>query len=200
MIKNKLEILIRANQARFERQFRDAIKLYTEYLSEHDNVDVMHVLAFTFLQLSIENPEIDIQEDNAIEWIDKAIVKAPQRADFYVTRGDIYSIGIDFPNYQEAAKSYRKALELNPNLADAYLGLASLEGVPDQVVSLSEAIRSVEKASQLQPRKPEVFLRLGSLYHQAGEERNAWIAYESALLKPQTLETQNVVEITQRLH
>lgn len=198
-MKDKINLLIQANQARVEYRYQDAIGYYVKYLDKYDNADVMHVLALVNFRLDIEQARRNDRGTKALEWINKAVEQEPSNAEFHVTRGDILTYGLDAPNYKDAATSYRAALQLKPDLARAHLGLSSLEGVPDQVVSLSEAIVSVEKASQIQSDNPDIFLRLGTLYFQAGQENQALEAYEYALLRPQPLPLQNTDEIVQRL-
>ncbi|MCA9324591.1 MAG: tetratricopeptide repeat protein [Ardenticatenales bacterium] len=199
-MKDRIDLLIRANQARVECRYQDAIEYYDRYLDKYNNnADVMHVLALVHFQLDVEQPRRIGRSLKAIEWINKAIEQEPNKAEFYATRGDIYNYGLDAPNYEEAAKSYRVALQLKPDLVSAHLGLAGLEGVPEQLVSLSEAIISVEKASQTQQENPDIFLRLGTLYFQAGQQNQALVAYECALLRPRPLSLKNTDEIVQRL-
>lgn len=198
-MKDKINLLIQANQARVEYRYQDAIDYYVKYLDKYNNADVMHMLALVYFRLDIEQARRNDRGTKALEWINKAIGQEPSNAEFHVTRGDILNYGLDAPNYKDAAKSYKAALQLKPDLASAHLGLSSLEGVPDQVVSLSEAIVSVEKVSQIQPNNPDIFLRLGTLYFQASQENQALEAYEYALLRPQPLSLQNTDEIVQRL-
>lgn len=198
-MKDKINTLLQANQARNKQQYEEAIDYYMQYLRKYHNPDVMHVLALIYFRLDIEQPGRSGRGQEAIEWIDKAIAQESTNAEFHATRGDIFNYGLDMPNYEEAAKNYRTALQLRPDLVNAHLGLASLEGVPDEVVSLPEAIVSVQKASQVQPENPNIFLRLGTLYFQAGKESEALEAYECALLKSQPISLQNAVEIFQRI-
>ena len=199
-MRDQIKLLIKANQSREEKQHLKAITYFTRFLDDYNDADIMGILASTYFKLSAEQPGVGDFIQKAIQWSDKAIALEPNRAEFYVTRGDILSYGIDAPNYREALDSYRRALKLNPNLVEACIGLASLEGVPDKVISLSEAIAVMKHASEVRPENPYIHLRLGTLYKEAGHISEAQSAFKRALLCPESLSLRHVKTIVQMLN
>jgi tetratricopeptide (TPR) repeat protein len=191
-MKNKIEYLIHANQARVEKQYENAIRYYLNVLEGENDSDVMRSLAMTYFEQYLEQMETVVPGEQALYWINKAISLEPNRAEFYVTRGGFFAIGIDAPNYEQAAQDYRFALKLNPHLLDAYCGLAGLEGVPEGVVSLTEAISLSEFATTIQPNDPLIFIWLATRYQKAGREADSLNAFRRALLCLQPLPLENV--------
>ena len=81
-MKDRIDLLIRANQARVECRYQDAIEYYDRYLDKYNNnADVMHVLALVHFQLDVEQPRRIGRSLKAIEWINKAIEQEPNKAE-----------------------------------------------------------------------------------------------------------------------
>lgn len=195
-MKTKTHLLLQANQARIDHQWLDAISYYNEILESHDNdIEVMWTLAVTYFVSSLEQSGTYESGQEALYWIDKAIEREPKRAEFYITRGEILQFALDAPDYEEAARSFRTALEIRPDAIYACLGLSNLVDVPENVVSLSEAVTFLERAAIVQPENSHVFLRLGTLYKKMGQSHKSQEFYRRALLCPKPLSRQIVLEI-----
>jgi tetratricopeptide (TPR) repeat protein len=191
-MKNKIECLTHANQSRIEKNYEEAIQAYLSVLEVENDSDVMRALAITYFEQYLQRMATVGPGEQALYWINKAISLEPNRAEFYVTRAGFFSIGIDAPNYEQAAQDYHFALQLNPHLLDAYCGLAGLEGVPEGVITLSETISVTEFAVTIQPNDPQTLVWLARLYQKAGREADSLAVFQRALLCPKPLPLENV--------
>lgn len=198
-MRKKIKLLLEANQARLEDRWEDAVTHYLEFIDEYgEDVEAMWGLASSYFNLRFRQPAMVGLDQQALCWIDKAIEREPDRAEFYVTRGEINYIGLDAPDYARAETNFRAALELEPDLVSACFGISGLESVPGAAVTLSEAIVTMEHASAVEPENALVFLVLGTLYNEAGRIRESYQAYKRALVCPAPLSKQQVIEIYQR--
>jgi len=85
------------------------------------------------------------------------------------TARDWYRVGYkasDAGDYEEAAKDFRKAIDMKPDYAEAYnmLGFSSRK-----LGDLPNAFSYYDKALQLKPNFPEVREYLGEAYLQQGD-------------------------------
>jgi tetratricopeptide (TPR) repeat protein len=201
-MKNQMEILIKANQARLEKRFEDARQLYMNYLDNHsDDADVMSILAQVMYELAFRNTDrMSTFLKEAIGWVERAIVLKPNQAEFYVILGKILITGVDIPDYEQAADHFRKALELNPTLYNAGLGLALLARIPESLVSYSEAIAAMERIAKAHPDNQHVFMSLGYLYESAKRSTEAQNMFKRALLCSEPLATHYVEAIATPRH
>ena len=183
-MKDQMNILAQANQARLDELYEDVIHLYTRYLTDYNNdVDVMWILAQTLYEQAFRKTDqmIDRLED-ATNWIKKAIDSQPERPEFYVTLGKILTTGVNAPDYKQAADCYRKALKLSPTFFSAGVGLAFLVNVPESSVNLSEAIAIMEKIAEVRLDDQHVFMSLGYLYEKAKYTDASQAMFKRAIL------------------
>src|SRR5205085_5052536 len=94
----------------------------------------------------------------------------------YLGLGDVYYYNTK--QYAEAAKSYKRGLELRPGNATAEYNLAWCY---NDMSRYSEAVEELRKAVQLQPDYPEAHNELGYALHQMGRYAEAVQAYQTAI-------------------
>ena len=189
-MKDLMNLLTAANQARLDKQYEKARHLYLVYLRENDDdADVMHVLAQVTYELALRKTEqMTVLLKEASDWMERAIALRRDRPAFFVTSGNILALGVDAPNYVEAANHYRTALESNHFFYSAASGLAFLAHVPESGVSYSEAIAGMEKVVEIQSDNQHAFMSLGYLYEKVGRCDDAQEVFKRAVLCSQPLE------------
>ena len=79
---------------------------------------------------------------------------------------------------EEAAKAYRRALELDPDLVAALINLANIRYSRDE---LAEAQALYERAIMLDPTYFESHFNLGNIHHDYGQYHDAEACYREAL-------------------
>jgi tetratricopeptide (TPR) repeat protein len=79
---------------------------------------------------------------------------------------------------QAAARSYRRALEIDPGLVPAIINLANIHYAQEH---LPEAEALYERAIEFDPNVFEAHFNLGNVYHDLGRLEAARAAYEAAL-------------------
>jgi protein O-GlcNAc transferase len=95
----------------------------------------------------------------------------------------------DLGYLDEAARWYRRVLELNPDFAQAHCGLGNV--TKDQG-KLDEAATCYQRALQLKPDYAEAHNNLGVAYQEAGKMAEAAACYQRALqLQPDLAEAHN---------
>ncbi|MBA3469856.1 MAG: hypothetical protein H0T53_09455 [Herpetosiphonaceae bacterium] len=195
-MRQEIDILLEANTARLEARYHDAFRLYLNLGQAIElDPDLMLVLAILLWQISSDDPDL-IRHQQALDWIDKAIQRAPHRVDFYLTRGDILLYGADAPQYAAAIQDYRRAITRDPTHAQAAMSCASLVGLPEPVITYPEAIAILEHAITIHQERGDLFRRLGTLYHGVGDRAAAQQAYRRALLCGTPLPLRDLSEIT----
>lgn len=172
----KIRLMIRANQLRQQGEYSRAATIYQDVITQFgETAELSGVLAYCYFQSGLyQGSETLFQE--AISWIKKAIALAPMVSQFYDILGEIYSLGT--LDYQEAARAYKMAIELDLLNVHALVSASSLYGLPDDVVTLDEAIVWLKRAVQLEPSDPIKHVNLGLLYHEANlflEAKNEWL-------------------------
>jgi len=99
------------------------------------------------------------------------------QAEEYFRAGSALDDG-DRSKTDEAARAYRKALELDPDLAAALINLANLHYSRDE---LAEAQALYERAIGIEPDFFEAHFNLGNIYHDLGRFAEAASCYHEAL-------------------
>lgn len=162
-----ITLMIQANLFRDKREYLQALNTYKDIIKRfRETPELDQIIAYCYFQLALfEHDEANFQM--AVKWVKKAITLSQNNSYLYDTLGEILSIGT--LEYKEAAKAFRKAIELNPDNIHALVNGASLYGVPEEVVTLEEAIIWLEHAVQLEPNEPNYHLNLGILYNEAGQ-------------------------------
>jgi tetratricopeptide (TPR) repeat protein len=181
-------LLVRANELRRQKDYRAALALYLEALERFgENADLLAMIAGCHFSLALHDPhETGQNYRESVAWMEKAIALAPNDARLHANLADYHQLGT--LDYEQAAREYRRAMELNPSDVRAIIGTAALYGVPEEVVTLEEAISWLERATQLEPDKPDYRARLGQFYHEAGRVLDAEREWLKALLCPQPLD------------
>jgi tetratricopeptide (TPR) repeat protein len=84
----------------------------------------------------------------------------------------------DPENFEEAARAYRRALEIDPYLVPALINLANIHYARDQII---EAQALYERAVALEADVFEAHFNLGNIYHDLGRYVQAQACYRTAL-------------------
>lgn len=101
----------------------------------------------------------------------------PSSAEQYFTAASILDDG-DPANSDEAARAYRRALEIDPYLVPALINLANLHYARDEI---AEAQALYERAAALEPDVYESHFNLGNILHDLGRYAEAQGRYREAL-------------------
>ena len=84
--------------------------------------------------------------------------------------------------FDNAIKSYKKAIKINPDFAEAYYNMAIAQKV---IGEFEEAIKSYKKALKIKPNYFEAHYNLGNILSEKGDKKAAIDSYEFALqIKP----------------
>ncbi|HPO67981.1 MAG TPA: tetratricopeptide repeat protein [Paludibacteraceae bacterium] len=92
-----------------------------------------------FLQNLINHYIYTGQIEEALKYLDAAIEKEPNVAQYYFVKGNLEE---NLGNIEEAKKAFNKALELDPNFADAYASIGRL--YYNQAVKMMEAANEIK--------------------------------------------------------
>jgi hypothetical protein len=84
----------------------------------------------------------------------------------------------DPANFDEAARAYRRALEIDPSLVPALINLANIHYARDEII---EAQALYERAISLEADVFEAHFNLGNIYHDLGRYVQAQACYRAAL-------------------
>jgi tetratricopeptide (TPR) repeat protein len=101
-----------------------------------------------------------------------------------ITNGEEYFMAAsalddgDPAKFDEAARAYRRALEIDPNLGPALINLANIHYSRDE---LAEAQALYERSIALDPDVFEAHFNLGNIFHDLGRYREAQACYREAL-------------------
>ena len=168
--------------------------LYYEYDQMKDSVNMEKTLKegmakfpdekYFILNL-INNYIYSNRNEQALEYLDAAIAKDPTSAQLYDVKGRVYEIG--FNDYENAAKSFEKALELDPEYVDAISNMGRIyynQGVNKQGEAnmindnklyqeelakakdlFQKAMPYFEKAHQMKPEEREYMIALRGIYY-----------------------------------
>jgi tetratricopeptide (TPR) repeat protein len=105
------------------------------------------------------------------------VVRNREMAEDYFRAASALDDG-DESSQEEAAKAYRRALELDPHLVAALINLANIHYSRDELV---EAQALYERAISLQSDFFEAHFNLGNIYHDLGRFSEAQACYREAL-------------------
>lgn len=167
--------------------------LYQEYLEVKDTASSVRVLQDAmirfpqepwFLQNLINHYIFSKQEDKAIEYLNQAIEREPNVAEYHLIKGNLDA---NQGNNEAALADYDRAIELNPNMAEAYAGKgrihyniagkmiedaayiqdakvykAALNAASDK---LKESLPFFEKALEVAPENREYMVILKGIYY-----------------------------------
>jgi tetratricopeptide (TPR) repeat protein len=180
---------------RRQGEFSHAVELYARVFDSYwQSADVLAAVASCHYNLALCDPtSTGAHWREAVAWMAKAVALAPQDARLRAGLAECLHLGA--LDYEQAAREYRKAIELNPSYAPALVGASALYGTPEQVVTLDEAIAWLERATELQPNEQNWHARLGSLYREANRLEEAEREFMKALLCPRPLDVGYINEI-----
>jgi predicted negative regulator of RcsB-dependent stress response len=94
----------------------------------------------------------------------------------------------------EAAKEFRKSIEVNAYLAEAYVGLSAVYGKQRK---FDEALKVLQQAEAIDPNIPQIYANRGGVYEMLGNKGAAFKEYQHALAVDPTSRTAR--EALQRL-
>jgi tetratricopeptide (TPR) repeat protein len=124
------------------------------------------------LELRRPAPSVSAAEDETL-----LLERDPEKAVSYFRAASLLDDGDD-SKQEEAAKAYRKALELDPSLVAALINLANIHYSRDE---LTEAQALYERAIGLESDFFEAHFNLGNIYHDLGRFSDAQACYREAL-------------------
>lgn len=186
-----ISLLHQANELRSRGKYEAALQLYFEILHNFgESADLLAVIASCYYHLS--------KYYEAVFFIEKAIGLAPDDAHLYTALGEYHALGT--LEVEQAAKAFRKAIELNPNDAEVLAIAATLLwDLPEQVITTDEAINWLERAIQLSPNNPEYHFYLGIIYWEAGRVIDAEREWVKSLLRLRPLDPINAETIKKKI-
>ncbi|MFC1528854.1 tetratricopeptide repeat protein [Candidatus Latescibacterota bacterium] len=115
-----------------------------------------------------------VWKDDFTLWND-TIKKSPEKARPYSALGFAYNA---VKKYDEAIRSYRKALSINPDYSQAYYNLGNtFSGLGKN----EEAIASYREAIRVKPNYPEAYCNLGNSLSSLGRFDEAIVQFQNAL-------------------
>lgn len=145
-----------------------ARELYHTVLADDPaNADVMFRLGVLGLQCAAY--------DDALTWLDRAIVAAPKETRYHFARGQVLSA---LQRFDDAIDTYRALLAFDATSADLWFALASaLQTNGD----LRGAAAAYQSASSLDPSQIDALNNLGNCHRQLGDAGLAEAAYRRAI-------------------
>ncbi len=133
--------------------------LYDEYKKRNDTVNFVRVLKEGYVKFPKESFFLENlinfyiytnQSQEALGYLNAAIEKDPNRAEFQYIKGNLdESMG----NPESALASFEKAIELDPNLADAWAGKGRL--IYNKAVKMSDAANDIKDNKKYNAAKKE---------------------------------------------
>lgn len=167
--------------------------LYQEYVAVKDTANFLKVLQDAiarfpkepwFLQNLINFYIFSDQTDQAIVYLDQAIEREPEVAQYHLIKGNIIA---NDARYDEAKVEYEKALEVDPTLADAMAGcgriyynqavkmneeaayIADAKAYKKALTEMNEMFKKslpyFEKAHEMEPENRDYMITLRTLYY-----------------------------------
>lgn len=180
------QALMTALQHHRAGRLEEAEQLYRQVIAaDPAQADALHLLGL--LMLSRDD------DQQAVEYIERAIRSNPQQASFHSNLGQaLYRQG----RMAEAIVAYQRAIHLQPHDASAHINLGIALRKQGRV---AEAIAAYERALQLQPNSAEAHNNLGNVLRTLGRVAEAIHCYERALqLRPNYAEAHNNLGIALR--
>ena len=167
------QILAQGTQLHQAGRLAEAERAYRHVLAaEPRQPHALHQLGMLALQAR--------QFPAAIDLISQAIRADRSQPAFYANLGEAYRHS---GRTDEAAESYRKALQLNPGLATAHMLLGTLL---HDAGRLDEAAAALREALRLQPDDPQARSRLGLVLDQQGKHSEAEACFRRVLRSEDT--------------
>lgn len=78
---------------------------------------------------------------------------------------------MSYPNFEEAEKKFRRAVELDPSFGEAHRELARISQIDES--RQAETLDHFEKAARFLPRNPEIYLEWGTYLESKGNPADA---------------------------
>ena len=167
--------------------------LYQEYVEKKDTAAFLKVLEDAmirfpqepwFLQNLINHYIFSGQESVAVDYLNKAIEREPNVAQYHMIKGNINA---NIENIEEALADYDRALELDPTLVDAVAGKGRVyynkavkmnedaayiqdqkeykKALADMNDTFKQSLPFFEKAHEMDPENREIMITLKTLYY-----------------------------------
>lgn len=115
----------------------------------------------------------DQKYDSALEHVNKAIGKGPEKSQYYETQGDIYSA---MGEYNKGADSYGLALSKSNPSSDLYFKLANSYLKLD---SRDRAVKTLEEGFKVNPYNRDISAALHRLYVEDGNYTDAYKVWKT---------------------
>ena len=167
--------------------------LYQEYVEKKDTAAFLKVLEDAmvrfpqepwFLQNLINHYIFSGQEDKAVDYLNQAIEREPNVAQYHLIKGNINA---NMGNIEQALADYDHALELDPTLVDAVAGKGRVyynkavkmnedaayiqdqkeykKALADMNDTFKQSLPFFEKAHEMDPENREIMITLKTLYY-----------------------------------
>ena len=167
--------------------------LYQEYVEKKDTASFLKVLEDAmvrfpqepwFLQNLINHYIFSGQEDKAVDYLNQAIEREPNVAQYHLIKGNINA---NMGNIEQALADYDHALELDPTLVDAVAGKGRVyynkavkmnedaayiqdqkeykKALADMNDTFKQSLPFFEKAHEMDPENREIMITLKTLYY-----------------------------------
>lgn len=173
--------------------------LYQEYVEKKDTAAFLKVLEDAmvrfpqepwFLQNLINHYIFSGQEDKAVDYLNQAIEREPNVAQYHLIKGNINA---NMGNIEQALADYDHALELDPTLVDAVAGKGRVyynkavkmnedaayiqdqkeykKALADMNDTFKQSLPFFEKAHEMDPENREIMITLKTLYYRFHMEK-----------------------------
>ncbi|HEV3302441.1 MAG TPA: tetratricopeptide repeat protein [Planctomycetaceae bacterium] len=157
----------------------DAARLYRQILADQaDHAGALHLLGVAALECG--------QPQEALDWLQCAIVVVPRNAVYHLSLGQaLTTVG----RLEDAIDAFRQATEFSPDMVEAWFALGlTLQSGGRRL----DAVRAYERVLELRPDHADACNNLGSTFDQLGELEKAIAIYRRSLeLEPDRAMTLN---------
>lgn len=155
--------------------------LAQEYLKVGDTVNYVRTLSEAvekfpnepyFIQFLINHYIHSNQVDVAVEYLDKAIARDPQNANYHQVKGSIYAIlyDRDGTHRNEAIEALKKAEELDPNLFDVQYSLGNIYYIQGEKAANSAAYIQDNKQYKAAMAQADEIFRMALPYFEKADQ------------------------------
>lgn len=166
--KNALELYKKGHLAEIQEDYLTAIEMYkTALLTNPNYVDPLEGLSRAYYAIE--------EFDEALEYIDKAIMLDRKNQELYNVKGQIY---IGLGNYRDAQTVFKNVLLKEPNNLDAQYGIAEIDILTGKVI---QARMKYMDSLKISPTSKKALIKIVELSNEANDQYNALKYLELAL-------------------
>ncbi len=166
----------------WQKRTFDGLKSAINYFQEAIERDGNFAAAYTgladsyYLMYDYDYDRSKENVDKALEYVDRAIAIAPESEHAYVTLGLIQTT-YEW-DWEAAASSFERAIELRPNLADAYHRRGMLRAKKGEFTGAEADLR---RAGELDPTSIGINMNLGVVLYLSGKNEDAIRHFREAI-------------------